>query len=224
MNNHNLLLRASSKFLLGVVLVGFLLFLPAWSVHYWQGWLLMGVLFVPMFCAGVVLFLKNPALLNKRLNAREDEKAQKVMVKLSGVLFVAAFVIAGFNWRFRWCLMPDWVVWASSGLFLVSYLIYAEVLRENTYLSRAIEVQEGQKVIDTGLYGIVRHPMYLATTILFLMMPLVLASPLSLLIMLFYLPLVARRIKNEESVLEKGLDGYKDYKQRVKYKVIPFIW
>lgn len=181
MDNKKLFWQAIGKFLLGVIAVGLLLFVPAWSFHYWQGWLLMGILFVPMFCAGL-------------------------------------------NWRFGWCVLPDWAVWASAGLFLFCYLLYAEVLRENTYLSRTIEVQENQKVIDTGLYGVVRHPMYMATTVLFLAMPLVLASPVSFLIMLLYLPLIARRIKNEEAVLEEGLDGYKEYKQRVKYKVIPYIW
>ena len=220
----NLLIQSLTKFFIGVVLMGVLIFLPAGSFHYWQGWLLMGILFVPMFCAGVVMMVKNPELLRKRLNAKEEEKEQKTVVKLSGLLFVAAFVVAGLNWRFGWCVLPDWAVWVSAGLFLICYLLYAEVLRENTYLSRTIEVQENQKVIDTGLYGVVRHPMYMATTVLFLAMPLVLASPFSFLIMLLYIPLIAKRIKNEEEVLEKGLEGYKAYKQKVKYKVIPFIW
>ncbi len=224
MDNKQLFWQAIGKFLLGVIAVGLLLFVPAWSFHYWQGWLLMGILFVPMFCAGLVMMAKNPDLLRKRLNAREEEKEQKMVVKMSGLLFIAAFVVAGLNWRFGWCVLPGWAVWASAGLFLLCYLLYAEVLRENTYLSRTIEVQENQKVIDTGLYGVVRHPMYMATTVLFLAMPLVLASPFSFLIMLFYLPLIARRIKNEEALLEEGLDGYKEYKQRVKYKVIPYIW
>lgn len=220
----HLFVQAIGKFLLGVVIIGLLLFLSAGSLQYWQGWLLMGVLFVPMFCAGLVMMAKNPELLRKRLNAKEEEQEQKTVVKLSGLLFIAAFVVAGLNWRFGWCVLPDWAVWASAVLFLVCYLLYAEVLRENTYLSRTIEVQENQKVIDTGLYGIVRHPMYMATTVLFLAMPLVLASPISFLIMLLYLPLIARRIKNEEKVLEDGLAGYKEYKQRVKYRVLPFIW
>lgn len=216
--------QALTKFFLGVVIIGLLLFLPAGSFRYWQGWLLMGILFVPMFIAGFVLMAKNPELLRKRLNAKEEEKEQKTVVGLSALLFIAAFVVAGLNWRFRWCVLPDWAVWVAAALFLACYLLYAEVLRENTYLSRTIEVQENQKVIDTGLYGIVRHPMYMATTLLFLMIPLVLASPLSFLILLLYLPLIAKRIRNEESVLEKGLEGYKDYKQRVKYRIIPFIW
>ena len=224
MGKNQLFVQAISRFLLGVVIIGLLLFLSAGSVTYWQGWLLMGILFIPMFCAGFVMMAKNPELLRKRLNAREGEQDQKTVVKLSGLLFIAAFVVAGLNWRFGWCVLPNWAVWVAAGLFLVCYLLYAEVLRENTYLSRTIEVQENQKVIDTGLYGIVRHPMYMATTVLFLAMPLVLASPISFLIMLLYIPLIAKRIKNEEMVLEEGLAGYKEYKQKVKYKVIPFIW
>ena len=219
-----LLIQSLTKFLLGAVIIGSLLFLSAGSLHYWQGWLLMGILFIPMFCAGLVMMAKNPELLRKRLNAKEEEKAQKTVVKLSGLLFIAAFIVAGLSWRFGWCVLPDWAVWASAGLFLVCYLLYAEVLRENTYLSRTIEVQDNQKVIDTGLYGIVRHPMYMATTVLFLAMTLVLASPYSFLIMLLYIPLVAVRINNEEMVLEEGLDGYKEYKDKVKYRLIPFIW
>ena len=224
MDKNGLFLQALGKFLLGVVVIGLLLFLPAGSLQYWQGWLLMGILFVPMFCAGLVMMAKNPELLRKRLNAKEGEKEQRTVVKLSGILFVATFVVAGLNWRFDWCVLPDWAVWVSAGLFLVCYLLYAEVLRENTYLSRTIEVQENQKVIDTGLYGVVRHPMYMATTVLFLAMPLVLASPLSFLILLLYIPLIAKRIKNEEMVLEEGLEGYKEYKRKVKYRVIPFVW
>ena len=220
----SLFFQSLAKFLLGVVLLGLLIFLPAGSLHYWQGWLLMGILFVPMFVAGLVMMVKNPELLRKRLNAKEQEKEQKTVVALSGVLFIATFITAGLNWRFQWCVLPNWAVWVAAGLFLICYLLYAEVLRENTYLSRTIEVQEHQKVIDTGLYGIVRHPMYTATTLLFLMMPLVLASPISFGIMLLYIPLIAKRIRNEEAVLEQGLEGYKEYKQRVKYKVLPFIW
>ena len=221
---NKLFFQAFVKFLLGVVIVGLLLFVPAGSLSYWQGWLLMGILFVPMFCAGLVMKARNPELLRKRLNAKEEEKEQQTVVKLSGLLFIAAFVVAGLNWRFGWCVLPNWAVWVSAVLFLACYLLYAEVLRENTYLSRTIEVQENQKVIDTGLYGVVRHPMYMATTVLFLAMPLVLASPISFAIMLLYIPLIAKRIQNEEKVLEAGLDGYKEYKTRVKYKVIPLIW
>ncbi len=224
MMKKELLFQALTKFFLGVILLGALLFIPAGSFHYWQGWLLMGILFVPMFVAGLILMAKNPDLLQKRLNAKEKESEQKTVVALSGLLFTAAFVAAGLNWRFGWWLLPNWAVWAAAALFLISYLLYAEVLRENTYLSRTIEVQENQKVIDTGLYGIVRHPMYMATTILFLAMPLVLASPISFLIMLGYIPVIAKRIKNEESVLSQGLPGYTEYKHRVKYRLLPFIW
>ncbi|MCR4865226.1 MAG: isoprenylcysteine carboxylmethyltransferase family protein [Bacteroidales bacterium] len=224
MMKKDLLFQALTKFFLGVILLGALLFIPAGSFRYWQGWLLMGILFVPMFVAGLILMAKNPDLLQKRLNAKEKESEQKTVVALSGLLFTAAFVAAGLNWRFGWWLLPNWAVWAAAGFFLASYLLYAEVLRENTYLSRTIEVQENQKVIDTGLYGIVRHPMYMATTILFLAMPLVLASPISFLIMLGYIPVIAKRIKNEESVLSQGLPGYTEYKHRVKYRLLPFIW
>ena len=219
-----LLTQALTKFFLGVILLGVLIFVPADSFRFWQGWLLIGILFVPMFIAGLVMLAKNPDLLRKRLNAKEEEKEQKTVVALSGLLFIAAFVVAGLNWRFQWIVLPDWAVWVAAVVFLSCYLLYAEVLRENTYLSRTIEVQENQKVVDTGLYGIVRHPMYMATTLLFLAMPLVLASPISFLILLLYIPLIAKRIKNEESVLEEGLEGYKEYKTKVKYRMIPFIW
>ena len=219
-----LLTQALTKFFLGVILLGVLIFVPADSFRFWQGWLLMGILFVPMFIAGLVMLAKNPDLLRKRLNAKEEEKEQKTVVALSGLLFIAAFVVAGLNWRFQWIVLPDWAVWLAAAVFLACYLLYAEVLRENTYLSRTIEVQENQKVVDTGLYGIVRHPMYMATTLLFLAMPLVLASPISFLILLLYIPLIAKRIKNEESVLEEGLEGYKEYKTKVRYRMIPFIW
>jgi len=222
--SNKLFLQALTKFFFGFIIVGLLIFLPAWSLCYWQGWLLMGILFVPMFVAGLVMLFKNPELLQKRLNAKEEEKEQKTVVALSGLLFIAAFVVAGLNWRFQWLMLPDWAVWVAAALFFASYLLYAEVLRENTFLSRTIEVQEHQKVIDTGLYGIVRHPMYMATTILFLMMPLVLASPISFGIMLLYIPLIVKRILNEEAVLEQGLEGYAEYKQRVKYRLLPFIW
>lgn len=220
----SLLTQALTKFSIGVILMGVLIFVPAGSLRFWQGWLLMGILFVPMFIAGLVMLARNPDLLRKRLNAKEEEKEQKTVVALSGLLFIAAFVVAGLNWRFQWIVLPDWAVWTAAAVFLACYLLYAEVLRENTYLSRTIEVQENQKVVDTGLYGIVRHPMYMATTLLFLAMPLVLASPISFLILLLYIPLIAKRIKNEESVLEEGLEGYKEYKTKVRYRMIPFIW
>ena len=219
-----LLTQALAKFFLGVIVMGFLIFLPAGSFRFWQGWLLMGILFVPMFAAGLVMLGKNPELLRKRLNAKEKEAEQRTVVKLSGLLFILAFVVAGLNWRFGWWILPNWAVWVAAGLFLGAYLLYAEVLRENTYLSRTIEVQESQKVIDTGLYGIVRHPMYMATTILFLTMPLVLASPLSFIIMSGYIPVIAKRIKNEEKVLEEGLEGYAEYKEKVKYRLLPMVW
>ena len=213
-----------TKFLGGVVLVGLLLFLSAGSLRYWQAWLLIGILFVPMLMAGLVMMSRNPDLLRKRLDAREKESEQKTVVALSGLLFIASFAVAGLNWRFQWWVLPNWTVWVAAGLFLLSYLLYAEVLRENTYLCRTIKVQEDQKVIDTGLYGIVRHPMYMATTVLFLTMPLVLASPISFFIMLGYLPVIAKRIRNEEKVLEEGLEGYSEYKKKVKYRILPLIW
>ena len=222
--NMHLLTQALIKFLAGILLIGLLVFLPAGSVAYWQGWLLMGVLFVPMFIAGIVMLVKSPDLLSKRLNAKEKESAQKTVVALSGLLFIISFVTAGLSWRFNWWILPDWAVWIAAVLFILSYILYAEVLRENEYLSRTIEVQQGQKVIDTGLYGIVRHPMYMATIIMFLSMPLVLGSPISFIIMLGYIPVIAKRVRNEEIVLSEGLDGYKEYMKRVKYKVIPFIW
>lgn len=219
-----LFIQAITKFSGGLVIVGLLLFLPAGSLHFWQAWLLMGILFVPMLIAGLVMLGRNPALLRKRLDAKEKESEQKTVVALSGLLFIASFAVAGLNWRFQWWVLPNWAVWVAAVLFLLSYLLYAEVLRENTYLSRTIEVQENQKVIDTGLYGIVRHPMYMATTILFLTMPLVLASPISFFIMLCYLPVIAKRIRNEEKVLEEGLEGYSEYKKKVKYRILPLIW
>jgi protein-S-isoprenylcysteine O-methyltransferase Ste14 len=219
-----LFFQAIGKFLFGLVLVGLLLFLPAWSLKYWNGWLFLGILFVPMFFAGIVMMCKNPELLKKRLNAKEEEQEQKTVIALSGLMFLAAFIVAGLNFRFQWIVLPAWAVWIGVGVFLAAYLMYAEVLRENTYLSRTVEVQENQKVIDTGLYGIVRHPMYSATLFLFLSMGIVLGSPISVAILLLYIPIIALRMKNEEQVLEKGLDGYKAYKTRVKYKVIPFIW
>lgn len=219
-----LLKQSLAKFFLGVIILGTLLFGSAGTFRFWPGWALMGVLFVPMFVAGLVMMARNPELLRKRLNAKEKEAEQKTVVALSGLLFIAAFVVAGLNWRFQWCVLPGYVVWVAVVVFLAAYLLYAEVLRENTYLSRTIEVQEDQKVIDTGLYGIVRHPMYTATTILFLVMPLVLASPISFVIMLGYIPVIVKRIRNEEAVLEEGLPGYKEYEQRVRYRLIPFVW
>lgn len=222
--NKSLLTQAIIKLVSGLLLICILIFLPAGSFSFWQGWLFIGILFIPMLIAGVILMRKNPDLLRKRLDAKEKESEQRTVVAMSGFLFLAAFIIAGLNWRFGWWLIPDWAVWVAAGMFLCSYVLYAEVLRENTYLSRTIEVQKGQKVIDTGLYGIVRHPMYMATIILFLSMQLVLASPISFFIMLGYIPVIAKRINNEEHVLEEGLDGYKEYKEKVKNKIIPGIW
>lgn len=219
-----LFFQAVLKFVLGVIVIGILIFLPAGTFHYWNAWMFMGILFIPMLFAGIVMMFKNPELLKKRLNAKEQQSEQNLVIKLSGLMFVIGFVIAGLNFRFQWIILPDWVSWAGVAIFLFSYLLYAEVLRENTYLSRTVEVQDGQKVIDTGLYGIVRHPMYSATIILFLSMPLVLGSIVSFAIFLTYPLIIAKRIRNEEAVLEENLDGYIEYKKKVKYKLIPFIW
>ena len=219
-----LLYQAILKFVLGVFIIGMLIFLPAGTFDYWNAWLFMGILFIPMFFAGIVMMIKNPELLKKRLNAKEEQAEQSLVIKLSGLMFILGFVIAGLNLRFKWIMLSDWVSWVGATIFLFSYLLYAEVLRENTYLSRTIEVQNGQKVIDTGLYGIVRHPMYTVTIILFLSMPLVLDSIISFAIFLTYPVIIAKRIRNEEAVLEKDLDGYIEYKKKVKYKIIPFLW
>ena len=219
-----LLRDALIKLLSGVLLMGLLLFLPAGTFAYPQGWLLMGILFVPMLCAGIVMLVKSPALLRSRLNAKEEQTQQRWVIALSGLMFVASFVLAGLSFRFGWLLLPRWVSIAAAVLFLLSYLLFAEVLRENAWLSRTIEVQENQRVVDTGLYGVVRHPMYAATVLLFLAMPLVLGSLLSFVIMLAYLPIIALRIRNEEQVLEQGLEGYAEYKARVKYRLFPGMW
>ena len=219
-----LFISAILKFLLGVVLVGLLIFLPAGTFNFFNGWLFMGILFAPMFIAGIVMMVKNPKLLESRLDAKEKEAEQSLVVKLSGLMFLAGFIVAGLGVRFGWYTLPKPVVIASAVVFLIAYVLYAEVLRENTYLSRTIEVQEGQKVIDTGLYGIVRHPMYSVTLLLFLSMPLVLGSIYSFVIFLAYPFIIAKRIKHEEEFLEKELNGYKEYKQKVKYRLIPFIW
>ena len=222
--NKRLFISAISKFLLGVVLVGALIFLPAGTFNYLGGWLLMGILFIPMFAAGIVMMIKNPALLKSRLNAKEKDRAQDLVVKLSGLMFIGGFIVAGLGVRFGWYSLPPAVTIIGTCLFIVAYILYAEVMRENTYLSRTIEVQENQRVVDTGLYGIVRHPMYAVTLLLFLSMPLVLGSLYSLLIFLVYPFIIAKRIKNEEKFLEENLEGYKDYKSKVRYRLIPFIW
>jgi protein-S-isoprenylcysteine O-methyltransferase Ste14 len=219
-----LFVQAMTKYMFGLLFVGALIFLPAGTFAYWQGWLLICILFIPMFIAGLVMMKKSPELLWKRLNLKEEQDEQKVVILLSGLMFLAAFIVAGLNYRFGWILLPAWVSYAAAAVFLAAYALYAEVLRENVYLSRTVEVQEGQKVIDTGLYGIVRHPMYMTTLLLFLSMPLVLGSILSFVITLVYIPIIAKRIRNEEQVLDNGLEGYTEYKKRVKYKVIPFIW
>ena len=212
------------KFLLGFLLVGLLIFLPAGTLNFFNGWLLMGILFVPMFCAGIVMMVKNPGLLKSRLDAKEKQKEQSLVVKLSGLMFLTGFIVAGLGFRFGWYALPRAVVFVATGLFLLAYLLYGEVLRENTYLSRTIEVQENQTVIDTGLYGIVRHPMYSATLLLFLSMPLVLGSVYAFLIFLAYPFIIAKRIRHEEDFLAQNLDGYRDYQQKVKYRLLPFIW
>ena len=219
-----LFVSAIAKFSLGVLLVGVLLFLPAGTLSFFNGWLLMGILFIPMFLAGVVMMVKNPALLKSRLDAKEQQKEQSLVVKLSGLMFLSGFIVAGLGVRFGWYRLPNGVAIGAAVSFLVAYLLYAEVLRENTYLSRTIEVQEGQTVVDTGLYGIVRHPMYSVTLLLFLSMPLVLGSVYAFVIFLAYPFIIAKRIKHEEEFLERELDGYAQYKQKVKYRLIPFVW
>ncbi len=219
-----LFFSAILKFIIGVALVGLLVFLPAGTLNFFGGWLFMTILFVPMFFAGIVMMIKNPKLLESRLDAKEKQTEQSVVVKLSGLMFVVGFVVAGLDFRFSWLPLPKTVSIIATVLFLLAYLLYAEVLRENTYLSRTIEVQEGQKVIDTGLYAVVRHPMYTATLLLFLSMPLVLGSLFSFVIFLSYPVIIIIRLKNEEIFLEKELEGYTEYKQKVKYRLIPFIW
>ena len=222
--NKKLFANGIVKFLSGIVIVGLPLFLSAGSFSYWNAWLFMGILFIPMFIAGLILMKKNPYLLEKRLNAKEEQSQQKTVIVLSGIMFLLGFVLAGLDYRFQWIKLPEWLVIVGAVVFLIAYGLYAEVLRENTYLSRTIEVQENQKVIDTGLYGIVRHPMYAVTLILFLSMPIVLGSVISFMVFLAYPFIIAGRIKNEEKVLEEGLAGYKEYKQKVKYRLVPFIW
>lgn len=219
-----LFFEAIIKFLLGVVLVGLLVFLPAGSVDFIGGWIFMGVLFIPMFIAGIVMMIKNPSLLKSRLDGKEKEKDQSLVVKLSGLMFIAGFIVAGLDFRFGWSNLPLGVSIGAGAVFLVAYALYAEVLRENTYLSRTIEVRENQTVIDTGLYGIVRHPMYAVTLLLFMAMPVILGSVYALIIFLTYPLIIAKRIKGEEAFLEMELEGYCEYKKKVKYRLIPFIW
>ena len=216
--------KAITRYILGVIIVGCLLFIPANTIKYWNAWLFMGLLFIPMLLAGIILIIKNPKLLNERLDVKEKETEQKKVILFSGLMFLLGFTLAGLNYRFKWFLMPNSIIIISSILFGLAYMLYAEVLRENAYLSRTIKVQEDQKVIDTGLYSIVRHPMYAVTLILFLTMPLILGSIISFVIFLAYPFIIAKRIINEETILEKELNGYKEYKKKVKYRLIPFVW
>lgn len=224
MMDTKLFLQALSKFLIGLIIICILLFVPAGTLNYSNGWLFIALLFIPMFIAGIIMFIKAPDLLRRRLNAKEEEEEQKLVLLLSGIMFLLAFILAGLNFRFGWFKLPSIAIIIASIIFLIAYAMYAEVLRENAYLSRTVEVSENQKVVDTGLYGLVRHPMYTSTIFLFLSMPLVLDSILSFIVMLAYPIIIIFRISNEEEVLENELDGYKEYKEKVKYKLIPYLW
>lgn len=224
MTKQKLLLSALTKFIAGIVLMGLVLFLPAGTWNYFNAWLFLGLLFIPMMILGVVLFMKAPELLEKRLQSKEKESTQKGVVAVSGLMFIGAFVLAGLDFRFGWTNVPAWVVTVAAIVLLTSYGMYGEVMRENAYLSRTVEVQENQKVIDTGLYGVIRHPMYTATIFLFLAMPLVLGSWIAFAVMLLYPAAIIARIGNEEKVLEEGLQGYTEYKKKVKYRLVPFVW
>lgn len=219
-----LLKEAIIKFVSGVILIGILMFLPAWDIRWRNGWMLMAILFIPMFFAGIIMYKKAPDLLRSRLKARETQSEQKDVISRSGIMFLAAFVLAGLNHYFGWTVLPAWIVWAGVVIFLLAYCLFGEVLRENRYLSRTIEVREDQEVVSTGLYGVVRHPMYTATVLLFLAMPLVLGSWPSFIIMLAYIPIIVKRIRNEEQVLEGELKGYSEYREKVKYRLIPHVW
>lgn len=220
----NIKVQALIKFLSGLIMVILLIFVPAGTLHYINGWILTGILFIPMLIMGIIMSVKNPELLEKRLNAKEKDSGQKNIIRFSGIIFLAGFIVAGLNYRFKWLIVPQWTVIISSIVFLLSYAMYAEVLRENTYLSRTVEIQENQKIIDTGLYGIIRHPMYTATIFMFLSIPLVLGSVHSFVIFLLYPVIIVMRLSNEEKFLENNLDGYSQYKDKVKYRLIPFIW
>ena len=222
--NGKLMKDAGLKLGLGMVLLAVLVFLPAGTFRFWNGWLLMAVLFLPMLAAGVILLIKRPALLEQRLKSKETQREQNLVVKLSGLMFIVGFILAGLDFRFRWTLLPDWVSYLAAAIFLLAYLLYAEVLRENPWLSRTVVVQEEQTVVSTGLYGIVRHPMYTATLLLFLSMPLILGSLLSFLVFLAYPVIIAKRIRNEEALLKADLPGYAAYRQKVRWRLIPFIW
>lgn len=219
-----LFLEAVVKFICGALLVGALIFLPAGTIGYTYGWLLMGLLFVPMFIAGLVMLAKSPGLLKKRLDVKEKQGAQKGVVAFSGLMFVGGFVVAGLDFRFGWSAVPAWVVITASVLFVAAYALYAEVMRENAFLSRTVKVEEGQTVVDTGLYGIVRHPMYAVTILLFLMMPLVLGSWYALIVFALYPAIIIVRLKDEEELLTRELPGYEEYKKKVKYRIVPFVW
>ena len=219
-----LLKEAITKIVVGIILIGLLLFIPAGTLSWLYGWIFMGMLFVPMLIAGIVMYFKAPDLLESRLRAKETQSEQKQVIGFSGIMFLLVFILAGLNYRFKWIILPEIAVYIGIAIFLLSYALFGEVLRENRYLSRVIEVQRDQKVVDSGLYGIVRHPMYFATLFLFLSMPLVLNSLPSFIVMLSYIPIIVKRIRNEEEVLEKELSGYKEYKRKVRYRLIPFIY
>lgn len=216
--------QAMLKLVLGVVMMGLLLFLPAGTLDYPGGWLMLGILFFPMLICGLALMLKNPALLKKRMNHREEQSGQRLVILLSGLMFLGGFIVAGLDFRFGWSALPVWIPVAACVVFLAGYALYAEVLRENAYLSRTVEIQENQKVVDTGLYGVVRHPMYSATILLFLSMPLILGSLVSFAVFLVYPFLIVMRIQNEEKLLAAGLDGYTNYQKTVKYRLLPLVW
>lgn len=222
--NKMLVFQAIAKFLSGIVFVGLSIFVPAGTFLFPNGWLFMTILFVPMFFTGIAMMFKNPDLLQKRLNAKEGQKEQSLVIRLSGLMFLAGFIVAGLGYRFDWYILPKKIVIGAVVIFLIAYALYIEVLRENTYLSRTVKIQEHQKVVDTGLYRIVRHPMYSATLLLFLATPLVLGSKYSFVIFLTYPCIIAKRIKAEEELLEKELEGYREYKQKVRYRLIPFVW
>ena len=224
LNKIQLIIHATVKLIFGLGIIALLLFLPAGTWHYWNAWLLLALLFIPMICMGVVMLVSSPELLSKRLNNKEKEKTQKKVVALSGVMFITGFLLCGFDYHFGWSHMTVWVVITASLLFLIGYMLYAEVLRENAYLSRTVEVQDDQQLIDTGLYSVVRHPMYTATLLMFLSMPLILGSWWALLIFFIYPILIIKRIQNEEQVLGEGLKGYNDYQQRVRWRLIPYVW
>ena len=224
MMEKKLFFQAISKFLIGLIIICILLFIPAGSINYPNGWLFIALLFIPMFFAGIIMLFKSPDLLRRRLNAKEEEDEQKTVILLSGIIFLLAFILAGLNFKFGWFKLPTIVIIIASVIFLLAYIMYAEVLRENEYLSRTVEVSENQKVVDSGLYGIVRHPMYTSTIFLFLSMPLVLDSIFSFVVMLVYPIIIIFRIRNEEKVLENELIGYKEYKEKVKYKLVPYLW